>query len=52
MKGNSFKGVGGKVAGHYLNQQGHLGFGALRNTITRKQASDLARRRSMGGKGG
>jgi len=51
-KGNSYKGRGGKVTGHSLNRQGSLGYGALRNTISRGQAANLARRVSMGGSGG
>jgi len=51
-KGNSYKGRGGKVTGHSLNRQGSLGYGALRNTISRGQAANLARRVSMGGNGG
>lgn len=51
-KGNSYKGRGGKVTGHSLNRQRSLGYGALRNTISRREASNLARRKSIGGKGG
>lgn len=49
--GNSYIGRGGSRS-NSLGRVGSLGYGALRNTISRRDASNLARRVSMGGKGG
>lgn len=49
--GNSYVGSGGD-RNNSLGKVGSLGYGALRNTISRREASNLARRVSMGGKGG
>lgn len=49
--GNSLKGRGGKAFGTGSNK-GSLLYGAERNTITKKQAANLARSKGLGGKGG
>lgn len=51
MAGNSYVGRGGN-RNNSLGRIGSKGYGALRNTITRKEAANLARRKSIGGKGG
>lgn len=50
-KGNSYIASGGN-RNNSLGRVGSLGYGALRNTISRREASNLARRKSIGGKGG
>lgn len=50
-KGNSYVGSGGSRSNSF-GRAGSLGYGALRNTISRRDASNLARRKSIGGKGG
>ena len=48
-KGNSYVGSGGSRSNSF-GSAGSLGYGALRNTISRRDASNLARRKSIGGK--
>ncbi|WP_192880027.1 hypothetical protein [Neisseria lactamica] len=50
-KGNSYVGSGGSRSNSF-GRVGSLGYGALRNTISRRDAANLARRKSIGGKGG
>ncbi|HFC8533053.1 TPA: hypothetical protein ACFRHF_001801 [Neisseria lactamica] len=50
-KGNSYVGRGGSRSNSF-GRIGSLGYGALRNTISRRDAANLARRKSIGGKGG
>ena len=48
----SYKGAGGKTAFGGASNRGTLLFGAVRNTISKKQAANLARSKGMGGAGG
>ena len=49
---NSYVGKGGSSAFGGSQNKGSLMYGAVRNTISRKQAANLARSRGVGGKGG
>lgn len=49
---NSLVGMGTDITNHYMNRPGNKTTGALLNTINRREAYNIARRVSMGGKGG
>lgn len=49
--GNSYVGRGGN-RNNSFGRVGPKGYGALRNTISRREAANLARRKSIGGAGG
>ena len=49
---NSYSGIGGSSAFGGTPNKGTLMYGATRNTITKRQAANLARSKGFGGKGG